>query len=122
MDNDLGQKISSIEAHARHILEKTGKGPPDGMNPRIDHLEGRVDRIEQKLDTIIERLGTIATRGDMRTYLLTAIGIFVAIVAMLVTALGWLETREARISAPPAPPPQVLLVPAPPATGLPKAP
>jgi len=67
------------------------------MTARLGHLESRADRVEGKLDTIIERLGVIATKSDMRNYVLTAIGLFLAIVAILVTAMGWLETRVARV-------------------------
>jgi hypothetical protein len=83
------------------------------MTARLGHLESRVDRVEKKLDTIIERLGVIATKSDMRNYVLTAIGLFLAIVAILVTAMGWLETRIARVQTAPASPPTVLYLPAP---------
>lgn len=72
-------------------------------------------RVEGKLDTIIERLAGLATRSDMRNYVLTAIGIMVAIVAILVTSMGWLETRAARAQPPvSATPPQPIVIQLPP--------
>jgi hypothetical protein len=82
------------------------------MEPRLSHLEGRVDRVEIKLDTIIERLSALASKADMRNYLLTAVGLFIALIALFLTGMGWLETRATRVETSP-PPPTVVVIPAP---------
>ena len=74
----------------------------DKMEVRVAHLETRMGHVEDKLDRIFDRLGSIATRSDMRGYVFTAIGVMVAIVAILVASMGWLEDRTARIQPPPA--------------------
>lgn len=104
MTDEIDEKITRLQDHAWRIVRQGGGGPPDDRNPRLDYLEARVDRVEGKLDTIIERLGAIATKADMRTYLLTGIALFLAIVGILVAAIGWLETRAARIEPAAAPP------------------
>jgi hypothetical protein len=87
-----------------------GGGGAGGNNVRIDHLELRMSSVESKLDTIIERLAGVSTKSDMRNFLLLTGTLFVAVCAILVAGLGWLETRAARVqqapiaSAPPAPP------------------
>jgi hypothetical protein len=112
MKNEIGDKIASLEAHAKRIIGHSGGEPPDQMNGRLEHLETRVGRIEGKLDTVIERLGVIATKSDMRNYLLTGVGLFLAIVAILVGSMGWLETRVSRVQPSPqaTPAPTVIYV------------
>jgi hypothetical protein len=85
------------------------------MPVRVSHLESRMERVETKLDTIIERLGGIATKSDMRDYLFVALGLVIALIAVLVTAMGWLETRAARVQPtsvqqPPAPTAQPIII------------
>jgi hypothetical protein len=121
MTDDRSEKIASLEEYARRIINNSGGGPPNGMNPRLDHLEARVDRVEGKLDSIIERLGVIATKADMRTYLLTGLGLFLAIVAILVADMGWLETRVTRIEPAPSPPPSPMIFQISPAPAAPVA-
>lgn len=87
---------------------------------RVSHLETRMIGLETKLDNIIEKLGAIATRPEMRNYVFLAIGSFIALVAILVGSMGWLETRATRLQpvAPtaamsPAPQPIIIQVPYP---------
>ncbi len=75
-------------------------------------------RVEDKLDTIIERLGGIATRADMRNYLLLALALFATLTGVLVTGLGWLETRVDHVP-PMAAAPQPIVIQLPPSTPTP---
>jgi hypothetical protein len=54
----------------------------------------------------------------MRGYVLTAAAIFAALVAILVTSMGWLETRAARIQPPAAPVSQPIVIQLPPQQSL----
>jgi hypothetical protein len=77
-------------------------GGGDQVSARVDLLERRISRLEDKLDVVIDKLAGIATRPEMRNYVMVSAGLFVAIFALVITALGWLETRASRIQGPSA--------------------
>jgi hypothetical protein len=99
-----------------------GGGTFDGMEGRMSALEAHVKHIQSDLGEIkasLLILPTLGTKRDLITYTLTGLGFAVAMIAVVVGGLGWLETRAARIATPPAPAPIVIEVPAPPATPAP---
>jgi hypothetical protein len=129
-DKDVGTEPDLSVADTTYIgtdraerLRKPGGGGGGGatgiLEGRVTHLEQRMGLVDTKLDTIIERLGKIPERSDMRGYLLLALALFVAIAALLIGAMGWLETRAGRVqplaqgSAGAAPQPIVIQVPYP---------
>jgi hypothetical protein len=90
------------------------------MGPWDQSVELRLGRIEVKLDTL-------PTRNDLLVMLIATLTIAMAVVAVIVGAMGWLETRAARVqatavqpaAAPPAP--IVIQLPAPPAQSPPSS-
>lgn len=76
-------------------LEFGGRGGDSGgMEPRVSHLETRMDRVETKLDTIIQMLGGKASKQDVWTALGTGAAIAVAIVALFIGVLTYLQDQR----------------------------
>lgn len=117
---ELEKRIKELEAADRPSLQTGGPGDNSGgMSERVTRIEewakqadARMGRVEGKLDQIILMLGGVATKSEMRNYLLTAIGLFVGLVALVFTGLSWLEGRSVQVPSAPAPAPIVIQVPA----------
>lgn len=92
-------------------LDADDTGPHDpGMEQRVAKLEARadqadkrLDRIETKLDQLVaavhEMRGAMVTKGDMRNYLLTALGLAAFVFALTLAGASYL----APASGPPQP-------------------
>ncbi len=108
------------EEAAEPLNMSGGDGTSGGMGPWEQSVELRLGRIEVKLDTL-------PTRNDLLVMLIATLTIAMAVVAVIVGAMGWLETRAARVqatavqpaAAPPAP--IVIQLPAPPAQSPPSS-
>lgn len=103
------------ELAERRLKERgEGGGGGDGtMGLRVGHIETRMTRLEDKIDTVLRDLAGVASKADMRNYLLLSVAAFIALVAALVSGLGWLETRASRVETAPAAAPVVLQMPSP---------
>lgn len=132
IDDRLNMIVASVaEAKAaaeevRRLKDGDGGGTSGGMNERVTRIEewakqadARMGRVEDKLDRILERLGGLPTKGDMRNYLLMAIGIFVSIVALVFTGMSLMQSSAAPAPAA-APAPVIIQVPPYPAPTAPK--
>ncbi len=87
------------------------------MEARVIRLEesakvadARMGRVEDKLDTVIERLGRLPSRLDMLGYLIGTVAAFLALTAVIVTSMGWLETRASRVQPPSPSAPQPIVI------------
>jgi hypothetical protein len=100
-----------------------GGGNSGGMETRVTRMEewakqadARMGRVEDKLDKIIQAIadvrGGLPTKTDMRNYLLTGIGIFVGIIALVFTGLGVMQALTPAPATQPPAPPVVIQVPA----------
>ena len=74
--------------------------------------DARFGRIEDKLDEVLRVMGKLPSRAEMIGYGAAAFALAVAIVAVIVGAMGWLETRAARLEAPTTSAPASVAVPA----------
>lgn len=125
----LTQRLQEVEdrLHESPALQTgDGGGTSGGMNERVTRIEewakqadARMGRVEDKLDRILDRLGGLPTKGDMRNYLLMAIGIFVSIVALVFTGMSLMQSSAAPTPAA-APAPVIIQVPPYPAPPAPK--
>lgn len=129
--------VASLDDHRRKIGNKTkpagplkptgGDGTSGGMETRVTRLEEwakvsdeRLGRIETKIDGVALTLGKLPSRAEAIGYAVGGIAVAAAIVAIIVGAMGWLETRAARLG-PPTPVPIIFQLPAA-AAPLPAAP
>ena len=59
-------------------------------------------------------LPTLGTKRDLQTYTLTGIGLALAVIAIVIGGLGWLETRASRVASPPVATAQPIVIQLPP--------
>jgi hypothetical protein len=106
---------------ALHV--RGGGGTLDAMESRVSALETHMVYVRKDLDEIKESLKvlpTLATKADITYWKIQWTALLVAVFAILVSSiiggLGWLETRETRISPPliASAAPAVVYVPMPP--------
>ena len=125
--------LTHSPANDAALAHGSGDGHPPGMETEVALLKQRADqsdirlaRMEEKLDRIGEQLGQVATKGTVWTALGTGGGIALAIVALFVGILAYLQDQRIASSSAPPPPPAITLNlpawPTPPAAPAPPAP
>ncbi len=104
----LAQRQGANDAALAH---GGGDGHPPGMETEVALLKQRADqsdirlaRMEEKLDRISDQLGQVATKATVWTALGTGGGIALAIIALFVDILAYLQ--DERVASTSAPPPQ----------------
>jgi hypothetical protein len=101
---------------AERMWERGGGGSGGGgdflgfLDGRVTHLEQRMASVDTKLDSIIQTLGRLPERSEMRQLLLVALALFVAVMAMFIGGMGWLETRAGRVQTAAPSPPQPIVI------------
>jgi hypothetical protein len=74
------------------------------MEARVIRLEEQMVGVRDDLRDIKESLKilpTLGTKRDLGNYTIGGIGLALAVIAIVIGGLGWLETRAARVQAPP---------------------
>ncbi len=101
-DNPAGPPAQSLQGG-------DGGGTSDNMERRLTRLEEQMvgvrddlSDIKRDIKDLLKIVPTLGTKRDLQTYTLTGIGLALAVIAIVIGGLGWLETRTARVG--PAPP------------------
>ena len=105
----IGTDLAARRARETGGGEGGGSGGED-LNARVGKLEVHIDYMRGDLAEIkglLSGLAHLPTKQDLRNNLTAIITIGVAILAILVASMGWLETRAARIQGQAASPPAV---------------